>query len=950
MLTSMQVLDPSRIIVGSSAAVNGNSIYELDLTRLEFTYMHKFRAGAYDHGVSHLLISETGQIVCGHRTDGCLGSLDLRMGRRTGMPVKAHSGSILSMDIQGHSIITCGTTMDSRPDPFVKVYDMRRMISSVGGINCATSFVKFIPNTAEYRAVFVSSLGNFASYSNVHMGADGQVEQIDQIASGGGSVCALGISSVGRALSISDTCGYTHLWTDDAEWIDHARRNINIESKPLDPLPGPPDRTSDSLWWDEPQWDLATQATFVQGARLEILPSSLCDKTLTVRVPDEINPMLLEGAQSKQGLLWIETQEFVMNHALVFGKESNKKAYVHLFQDAEDAKVAGDIPGEFLKPKLKLSNIGLSDFDYGVFNKTLFAGLEGTIPNSFSNAVLQLLYFQGEVRSLLLQVVSDDPNDLATEAGFLFHMLDQARKVQSKNKCCEARNLLRTFRLAPDAQALGLLEPTELETDCRIGAFTRFLMEQFCRSSSKVKTELTKQFGVHFSHKEKWLTPGLDESSRSSMSLVLDIVYPSELSKAVATGARIPDLSFCDLLSGTLQQAKKTRLWNKQQNEQLPVLQTKEATKYPPCLLINCASHDNRSMYLPLWRQKMSKETFLPMYLILNNGAKRAVPVPVGQDPREAKGAVYELCAVVSHLYPINHVVAHIKIPSSYSNDHGWFLFNDFAVQSVLEETVRDFRMHWRNPCLVMYRQLGAKNEYTTTEAPLCSDRVFSSPSISQKKPSKPSFTKLSKLPSKGDLVAIDCEMVALSTEEAFVNSDGRKVVTQQSQLSLARVSCTTESELVFIDDYIVTPEPVVDYLTRFSGLVPGDLDPATSKHHLVPLRTAYVKLRYLVDRGCIFVGHGLMKDFRVINIFVPPEQILDTVHLFHMKSTRFLSLSFLASVLLGLDIQSKTHDSIEDARTALMVYKQYKTFADNGTLDAKIKEIYDQGRQRNFR
>lgn len=57
-----------------------------------------------------------------------------------------------------------------------------------------------------------------------------------------------------------------------------------------------------------------------------------------------------------------------------------------------------------------------------------------------------------------------------------------------------------------------------------------------------------------------------------------------------------------------------------------------------------------------------------------------------------------------------------------------------------------------------------------------------------------------------------------------------------------------------------------------------GDLDRNNSSHTLVPLKVAYKKLRLcelselwpkltkVVDLGCVFIGHGLSKDFRTIS------------------------------------------------------------------------------------
>ena len=106
-----------------------------------------------------------------------------------------------------------------------------------------------------------------------------------------------------------------------------------------------------------------------------------------------------------------------------------------------------------------------------------------------------------------------------------------------------------------------------------------------------------------------------------------------------------------------------------------------------------------------------------------------------------------------------------------------------------------------------------------------------------------------------------------------------------------------------FIDSYVQQAEPVVDYLTRYSGLSRGDLDPSISRHHIETMKAAYLKLRQLIDAGCVFVGHGLKTDFEMINVVIPPEQIADTVDLFWREGHRRISLRFLAWHILGIQV-----------------------------------------------
>lgn len=315
----------------------------------------------------------------------------------------------------------------------------------------------------------------------------------------------------------------------------------------------------------------------------------------------------------------------------------------------------------------------------------------------------------------------------------------------------------------------------------------------------------------------------------------------------------------------------------------------------------------------------------------------------------------------------------------SHSEHSQWHLLNDFLVRQLPADEALHFSPAWKMPVILTYQVVAARHAIDDTWkdsldtsclyykwsmkyalnfkylffTSLCRPKLtavmisFAPTSPSDGNSLKP----ITEAPTPGSPVAIDSEFVALRAEEIEISAAGDRQIIRPTRLGLARVSVLRgsgpQAATPFINDYITISEPVVDYLTKYSGLKAGDLDPRISTHALVSLKVAYKKLWLLLNLGVVFVGHGLPKDFRTINIHVPKSQVLDTVDLFYIRARqRKLSLRFLAWYLLKEDIQQETHDSIEDARTALRLWRKFEHYKERGVVEAKIEEIYREGRK----
>ncbi|KAI8385602.1 hypothetical protein BD560DRAFT_452573 [Blakeslea trispora] len=154
-------------------------------------------------------------------------------------------------------------------------------------------------------------------------------------------------------------------------------------------------------------------------------------------------------------------------------------------------------------------------------------------------------------------------------------------------------------------------------------------------------------------------------------------------------------------------------------------------------------------------------------------------------------------------------------------------------------------------------------------------------------------------------IIAVDCEMVLTVKGSA-----------------LARITLIDEDGSVLLDEMVKPDQPVIDYLTKYSGITPADLKTATCS-----LRRAQKHVRKFVNHDVILVGHGLENDLKALQVAHP--YCVDTSLIYdHHKGPPYKpSLRFLARNYLKRQIQHRNetrigHDSAEDARATLDLFK----------------------------
>ncbi|EIW60790.1 poly(A)-specific ribonuclease [Trametes versicolor FP-101664 SS1] len=891
--------------------------------------------------------------------------------------VKAHISGIQGIETSSTLLYTIGLGVrQGRPiqDPLVKIYDLRTLkpLPPIP-FSAGPAFITRFPNRATTLAITSSQ---------------GLVQIVDTTNPSTNEFCQLDMASYINSVAISpseaymafgDSDGAVHLLSAAEE--DAMLPFNGFDGKPID-WPDTAESLPDIEWTDSTPLS-SVGVPFYNTDLLSSWTKDLIPRTLYFPPPAKIPQQVLNSIKVNDSIAYATLPKELRGRRNVVSSAPKKaggrfRSGKTRHTDSEPVtptyEYAPDtIPRCYRKVEIEYSKFGVEDFDFGFYNRTTFSGLETHILNSYTNPIVQVMHYTMPIRRLAKShITTDCPHEhcLLCEIGFVARMLEDAHGTN-----CQASNFCKTVGvLAQMHNAIELIdygrESADLTYAHMIQMFHRFLVDRLSTEGnsfphnpavlpdagpadphSPAPAPITQLLGIDAKNVIVCASCNAIRE-KENMTHLIDLIYPV---RKQPTNDPIHETDFASILRNSLLR-RTTHKATCQTCKQFATFESRRAIRsrdLPPVLAVNAAVHNEDTH--KFWRDQR-RQTFLKPRVELRGQLENM------DDP---ESVVYELRAMVVQVVAKDansHLVALVKVPEAEASQdpEPWFIFNDFLVQNMTEEEVLSVPSNWKVPAVLYFERVDIRQRLNFNSLPdkmdptiLCRDTniaVNRDPRII-----KHDNLRYEELPRPGTLIAIDAEFVSMQQEETEYRSDGTKKVIRPARLSLARVSVLRgdgpKEGVPFIDDHIHTSEIIVDYLTEFSGIKFGDLDPNLSRYTLTPLKVVYKKLRLLVDSGCIFIGHGLSKDFRIINIFVPPEQVIDTVDLFYLEHRhRRLSLRFLTWFVLKENIQTDTHDSIEDALSALKLYKVHLQFEAEGTFDKKLEELYREGRQYNFK
>ncbi|OTB01122.1 hypothetical protein M426DRAFT_323769 [Hypoxylon sp. CI-4A] len=159
-----------------------------------------------------------------------------------------------------------------------------------------------------------------------------------------------------------------------------------------------------------------------------------------------------------------------------------------------------------------------------------------------------------------------------------------------------------------------------------------------------------------------------------------------------------------------------------------------------------------------------------------------------------------------------------------------------------------------------------------------------------------------------GKYIALDCEMVG-------VGPGGHDSI-------LARVSVVDFHGRQVYDSFVKPRERVTDWRTHITGITERTIAAGRDFDEVQSAVADLLKSR-------IVVGHDIRHDLAVLQLTHPSGQIRDTARFAGYRKYGHgpkPALRVLAREVLGVEIQTGHHSSIEDARVAMLLFRRKKS------------------------
>lgn len=631
----------------------------------------------------------------------------------------------------------------------------------------------------------------------------------------------------------------------------------------------------------------------------------------------------------------------------------------------------GEIPPAYRKLQLSHGRYGSDNFDFQAFNQTPFSTLDTDGDNTYTNAILQLYRFVPEVFNFVVGCLKDEnfqSNSFLTELGYLYDMMDR-----SKGTVCRSTNFQSSLNSSEEAKQLGLTNalPDELHmlkksilVEEKLSSspeklqkglaqkFNEFLLKRLIEDEhckDKPSSTLEELFGFHLDSVVRSNSSQFEKSS--SIVPTLTVLFPTRNGSKFGI-KRLNNQTILPYIESSMKRVKHFA-----SSKQEILGYERIIRNLPAVLSLDVVLSDSE------WNTVKSVRNWLAKEFYATISKDKAL---VQSSLIELKGNTpifkYQLNGYVARITDNNRetrLVTYARKYDAESNQFKWYLFNGYLAIEIEEEEALNISYWWKRVETVVYCDAEEiqKPFFSVETYPIKYDILFRDHFANKLRESaKVQYRLLTQeeAPHAGTMVAIDAEFVILNDELSDIDCHGVKTIVKPKKTALARLSAIrcapgpTFGE-PFIDDYIFNKEHIEDYVTKYSGIFPGDLDLDVSTKPLVSREVTYRKVWLLMQLGCVFIGHGLSNDFKHININVPPKQIRDTA-IYFLRGKRYLSLRYLAFALLDRNIQEENHDSIEDAYTALILYQKYLNLEKEGNLEHVLDKIYSEGRALNYR